>query len=358
MATKKKHWRRISIALVASITIILIGARLYLPYWVKDYVNQRLDELKGYHGSIADIDIKLWRGAYQIQGLKIVKDNGNIPVPFVDIATSDISVEWRALFDGAIVAEIDLYEANLNFAVSKGGDTVQAGQGTAWAHFVDTLSPLDINRLSIHGGKIAFKDFSARKPVDIFLKDLNFQVENLKDVEDKNELLPSPVRLTGNSIGGGKVTAAGKMNILREMPDFDLDIKLENAALPSINNYSRDIAAIDFESGVISLYVEAAAHNGKLTGYIKPILRDVRIVDLKQDKNPVHVLWETFVSAFAQIFKNHPKDQLALRVPFEGDLNNPQTDGWSAFLSIFKNTFNAFIRDTDKTVDFSDAVKK
>jgi hypothetical protein len=351
MFKRKKIWRRAFISVIFALVIGLITARLYLPYWVKAYVNREIDELNGYSGSVSDIDISLWRGAYQIHDLKIVKDRSGIPVPFVDIKTSDLSVQWKALFDGAIVAEIDLYDADLNFAVT--GNTAQTGEGAAWSRFVDALSPLDINRLQVHSGKLAFKDFSVNPPADIFVQNINLQVENLKDVKDKNNPLPSPVSLTGQSIGGGKVIASGDMNILRDIPDFDLDIKLENAQLPSINNYSRSIAAVDFESGAISIYIEVAAKDGNLTGYVKPIMTDVSIVDVEQDENPLNLLWESVVSIFSEIFKNHPEDQLATRIPLTGNINNPDTDAWSAIMGIFRNTFNAYIRDTDDDIDFS-----
>jgi hypothetical protein len=351
---KKKHlWRKIAIGTALILILALIGARVYLPYWVTDYVNRQINDIKGYSGSISDVDINLWRGAYQIHNLKIFKTGADIPVPFVDIKTSDLSVQWAALFDGAIVAEIDLYDAHLNFAVDKKGRDIQTGEGAGWSKFVDALSPLDINHLNIHGGEISFQDFSARQPVDIFIKDIALEVENLKDVKDNDKTLPSPIRLSGHSIGGGKVQATGAMNIIRETPDFDLDIKLENAALPSINAYSRSIAAVDFEKGSLSIYIEAAARDGKLRGYIKPIATDVSMVSLEKDGNPLSVLWQSVVSVFAEIFKNHGKDQLATRIPIEGDIDNPETDTWSAVVGIFRNTFNAFIKDTDDTVNYS-----
>jgi hypothetical protein len=135
--------------------------------------------------------------------------------------------------------------------------------------------------------------------------------------------------------------------------DFDLDIKLEGAALPAINDYSRSIAAVDFESGMLSLYIEAVARDGKITGYIKPIATDINMVSVEEDRNPISILWQSVVSVFTEIFKNHEADQLATRIPLTGDLNNPETDTWSSIVGIFRNTFNAFIRDTDDTVEFS-----
>jgi hypothetical protein len=77
------------------------------------------------------------------------------------------------------------------------------------------------------------------------------------------------------------------------------------------------------------------------------------MVSLEKDGNPLSVLWQSVVSVFAEIFKNHGKDQLATRIPIEGDIDNPETDTWSAVVGIFRNTFNAFIKDTDDTVNYS-----
>lgn len=57
------------------------------------------------------------------------------------------------------------------------------------------------------------------------------------------------------------------------------------------------------------------------------------------------------------IFKNHPNDQFAMRIPIEGDLNNPDKDIWSAFVSICQNAFGqAFKKDTDGNVNFNNAL--
>ncbi|HKU44662.1 MAG TPA: hypothetical protein VJR89_41165, partial [Polyangiales bacterium] len=73
------------------VVVLLVGARLALPYVVLRYVNKTLDELPGYSGSVADIDISLWRGAYQIKGLRVVKTGGHVPVPFVSAWLIDLS---------------------------------------------------------------------------------------------------------------------------------------------------------------------------------------------------------------------------------------------------------------------------
>lgn len=339
--------------MIALLALALIGGRAYLPYAVKDYVNREINRLEGYSGSVADIDIHLWRGAYSIHKLDIRKTGGGIPVPFVAVDTIDLSVEWRALFEGAIVAEIDLYNAGLNFAVGSKGQS-QGTEDAGWARFVDALSPLEINRFTVNGGKLSFIDFSVAGQAGLFIDDIALRVENLKALHDKNNPLPSPVRLTGRSIGGGHVEATGSMNILKDIPDFDYDIKLEGAKLTAMNDFARARAGVDFEAGDLSIYSEVAAKDGAITGYVKPVARNVHMVDIEEDGDPVSIAWQGLVSVFAEIFKNHPEDQLATRIEIAGDMRNPETGTWSAIVGIFRNTFNAYVRDTDNYIDFSD----
>ena len=61
---------------VLALAVALIAIRAALPLIVKDYVNDRLHAMGAYDGSVADIDMGLWRGAYRIDGLEVVKKGG------------------------------------------------------------------------------------------------------------------------------------------------------------------------------------------------------------------------------------------------------------------------------------------
>lgn len=59
--------------IVAAVVIVLVTIRLALPSIVRDYVNDQLMALEAYDGHVDDIDLALWRGAYRIDGIRIVK---------------------------------------------------------------------------------------------------------------------------------------------------------------------------------------------------------------------------------------------------------------------------------------------
>lgn len=351
LSGRKDTKRKVALGFVLVLAAVLIAGRIYLPYWLKGYVNGQIDRLDHYSGSVSDIDVALWRGAYQIEGLAIYKSEGGLERPFAAADTVDLSIEWRALWHGEIVAEIDLFNADLNFAKS------QTGEGAGWVGFVDALSPFDINRLEIHGGKLSYIDYTVKPNVDLYIKDIDARVTNLRNVEEEDAALPSDIVISGTSIGGGALSVKGHMNILKEIPDFDMGLELNDADLTAFNNYVRPFAAIDFESGTIGVYAEMAAANGYVTGYVKPVANGISVVSAEHDQNPFNIIWESIASFFIEIFENQSSDQFAMRIPIEGDLNNPDRDMWRGFLSIFSNAFGrAFSKNEDGSINFKDAL--
>lgn len=339
---KKHHHRKMKISggVILFFMVALVAGRIYLPYWVTDYVNKTLDNIPGYTGSISDVDISLLRGAYSIDDLKILKKNGNIPVPYVDIKKTDLSIQWSALLKGEIVGEVILYAPTLNFATNRSGTTTQTGFETDWTVPIKELMPLDINFVEIHNGKVTYKNFNTIPNVDIYINDLEAKATNIRNIDDKNAKLPSSVTARGKSIGGGSLALDGHMNIIKQVPDMDIDAKLEKVNLPALNNYARAFASIDFNSGNFDLYTELKVNNGQVSGYVKPLLRNIDLIDWQNpDPNPFNILWESAVSVVLEIFSNQEKDQVATQIQLEGNIDNPQTDFWSTIGGILHNAF-------------------
>lgn len=91
---------------IAALVLVLIAIHLALPYLVRNYLNDKLANMGDYRGEIADVDLALWRGAYRINGLQIVKVDGKVPVPFVKAPLIEFAVSWHSLwYDHAVVAE-------------------------------------------------------------------------------------------------------------------------------------------------------------------------------------------------------------------------------------------------------------
>ena len=349
--------------IITAIIVVLVAFRLTLPFLVTRYVNKVLSELPGYRGEIDGVAIHLLRGAYQIDSLKIFKVDGHKQIPFINIPVADLSVEWEALFDGEVVGEIHFEKPVLNFIAGKKGNEAageQTGKDVDWTAHVRKLMPLKINRLTIKGGTVAFYDFTTKPKVDLFLRHVHLDAQNLSNAKDQEELLPSRVFLQARSIGNGLLSVYMKINVLKQTPDLDMDMKFENVDLRALNDFFGAYAQIDVEKGRFNLYAEVAVKDGQISGYVKPLLNNLKVVDWKEDKKkPVQLVWESIAGVFVELFENQPKNQFATRVPLTGQIASVKSGFWPALWNIFRNAFvDAFERNTDNTITIASANKR
>src|SRR5438132_13729764 len=96
--TKKRRLRwAIAGAIVLVLISLLVAARLAMPYALRWYVNRVIDRNPLYEGEIGTIDVNLWRGAYSIHDVRLLKTTGKVPVPLFSASKVDLQVEWNAL---------------------------------------------------------------------------------------------------------------------------------------------------------------------------------------------------------------------------------------------------------------------
>jgi Domain of Unknown Function (DUF748) len=340
----KNRWRRFFAGRKKWILLIvlaaLIGLRAALPYIVKSYVNKTLAVMPGYPGHVDDVDLSLWRGAYVIQDLKIEKVEGNIPVPFFSAKLIDLSVEWTALFHGSLVGEIEFINPKISFVQGPTEKESQNGKGANFIETIKKLFPVRINRFDVQNGEVHFRNFHTDPKVDIHLDSLFLHAKNLTNSERLSKVLPASIDAKGKAMHTGRLKGHLDIDPYAQKLAFNLDLQLEQVELTTLNSFFDGYASVDVKSGVFEMYTEVAAADGKFTGYVKPLFKDMRILDLKKDaKKPLKLLWEAVVEALTQLFTNHSTGQLGTKIPLSGSFDNPKEDILSTIGGILKNAF-------------------
>lgn len=352
--------RNKSLIIIGIVILVLVVIRLLLPYWIENSINKMLDDIPNHTGSVTDVDLHIYRGAYSIDSLYIYQEDVSLETPFFSTSKIDLSIEWDAIWEGSIVGEMELINPRLNFLVYQAGDSTEtlSGKGADWTQPIKELLPIKVNNFTGTNGRIHYMDVTTDPNVNMYLNNLNFQVTNISNVQEKEDL-PSTINVTGNSIGEGDLSLNGNINLLKEIPDMDVELIFEGASLPALNDFFKAYAKLDAHEGVFNLYSEAAVNEGKMEGYVKPVLTDIEIVDLSEDKDkPLKLLWESIAGFVIEIFENQPKDQFATQVPLSGDLNNIEGAVWPTIANIFKNAFiSAFSKQTEDEVSFEDVTK-
>jgi hypothetical protein len=355
-------WRRISRRArwtILVLVVILVAARLALPWAIKSYVNKQLRKLPDYSGSVRDIDVALWRGAYEIRDIAIVQTAGNAPVPFFSSPDIDLSLQWGELFQGAIVGRIHIEKPEVNFVSGPG--QAQTGTNQPWEKTFESLFPVQINQLEIDNGTVRFRNFQKSFPVNIFATNLSLVATNLSNARNQPGKLPAGATASGSSLGGGHFELALRLNPMAPAPTFELNALLTNVDLTALNDFLRSYGKFDVERGRFSLFTSVAAADGKYDGFIKVLFQNLGVFSWEKEhrKNMLEIFWQGIVGALVEGFKNHPHDQLATRIPITGSYSDPHLGILSAIGNLMKNAFvRALLPDIGKPVHVEDAEKK
>jgi len=359
---KKNFFTRGRIILF-SILLLIIAVRILFPYFLLKVVNQKLNEIDGYSGHIDDIDLNLYRGAYRIRGLDLMKTGGEIPVPFFSVNAIDISLEWAALLDGAIVAEISLDRPEINFVNGPTEATTQTGvDDKDWQTVVDELVPLQINKFEVIDGEVHFRDYNKSPKVDLIMANIQVLATNLSNSKDSKELLPST--LTASAAGlDGTVKVNMKLDALSKLPLFDFNAQVDKVNMVKLNPFFQAYANFDVNKGDFSLYTEFAGRDGKFSGYAKPLINDLDVVTFSKEEGTIaQIAWESVVGSVAEIFQNQRKDQLGTQIPISGNFNNPEINFWATIGITLRNAFiqslNPKLNNTVSIKDVGDTDKK
>lgn len=342
-ALKKVKRRKRRLIIIVSIVGLLIILRLILPFIVLKYVNKTLANLKEYTGHVEDIDIALIRGAYKINDIHITKKDTVTQkldsIPFFKAREIDLSVEWRAIFKGSVVGEIYVEDPVLNFVKGKHRNENAKADTADFRGLIRDLMPLTINHFEINNGQMHYIDKYSAPNVDVAMKDITVKADNLSNVNDSTSLLPARLDAFAD-IYGGTLDLTVKFNALEKQPTFDLNADLKNVDMVNLNDFFKAYGNFDLKKGNLSLYTEFAARNGAFDGYVKPIIKDLDIVQWNKEEGDVkQILWETLIGSVAEIFQNQRKEQLATKVPIRGRFDKPETALWTAISYVLRNAF-------------------
>lgn len=342
--------------IVIVVLAVLIVLRLLLPTIVLNFLNKSLANMKGYYGQIEDIDIALYRGAYKIKKLYLNKVDTitQEQTEFVKIKQTDLSIEWNALFNGKIVGEIYLEEPSVIFTKEK-VETKQVIQDSSeFKKVFEQAMPLSVNKLEVLNGRIGYRDFTSKPNVDVKLTDLYLLAQNLTNSTEETDILPSPVKMSAN-IYEGRLTMDMGLNLLANDPTFDMTAELKNTNLVLLNEFMQAYGKFDVNKGEFGLYTEFAAKDGGFKGYVKPFIKDLDVRG-KEDQNDgfLQKTWESIVGGVGVVFKNQKKDQLATKVPIEGNFNNPDVNVLEAIWQVLKNAFiKALMPSVDQQININ-----
>ena len=108
--------RRRFLTTSAVVVLVLVCVRLALPSLIRWGINRALATNDQVTGSVGDVSLALWRGAYKLEDLKLRDAQRRDLPPFADVQTVDLSIDMREALHGTVLAKVKLEKPAINVA--------------------------------------------------------------------------------------------------------------------------------------------------------------------------------------------------------------------------------------------------
>jgi len=237
MKSKVAMSRRKKILIVlASIAVLLVGIRAALPLLIREVANDKLSKLGAYHGRVGDIDLSLWRGAYRLEGLRLQKRGAAAETPpFFSGDRIDLSIEWRSLLKGSVVAEAVFQRPQINMIQAKTKQASQLGTEVNWVDQLKRLAPIEFNTVEVRDGTLTFRAPGIRTQDALKATRIEGLVSNLTNVVPKDKEAFADFHADAAILGDGAARVSGSVNPLAQRPTFDVNVTVKRVQLPRVN---------------------------------------------------------------------------------------------------------------------------
>lgn len=189
-------------------------------------------------------------------------------------------------------------------------------------------------------GTLGLVNRSATPTYRVFLSNIDLTVKNFSNHFSEG---PATMRMTGKFMGSGATHVAATFRPEAKGPDFDIDVRIDDTDLTAMNDLLRAYGKFDVVQGLFTFYSQLKVKDQRVDGYVKPLFRDVKAYDKRQDaeKSVFRKLYEKLVGGVSKLLENRtPRKEVATRTRVEGELGSgTKIHTGEALVNLVRNAF-------------------
>ncbi len=197
---------------------------------------------------------------------------------------------------------------------------------------------LRLDRLTIADGELGFVNKAKDPAYRVFVSGASVTATN---VSNGFRAGPASVRASGRFLGTGPAEVTGIFRPDAEGPDFEVAASIHDTDMRLMNDLLRAYGRFDVQAGVFSFYSELKVKNGTVDGYVKPLFRDMKVYDARQDKEKTFFrkLYEKLVGGVSKLLENRERKEVATKTRVQGPIDSPRTSTLQIILRLVENAF-------------------
>lgn len=262
------------LALIATLGLALVFADALLEKPLRTRGVKAMNaNLKGYTVRLERWDTHLWRFAMELRGLTIVQ-NAHPKVPVADIEALEFRISWRALLRLRLLGELTIQQPQLRIDLSQLQEEAKSEvklEDKGWQEAIQAIYPLNLQEIRIHDGSLLYASADP-EALPLRLTKLEFQAQDLRNVESKKGTLPSPVHVEALLFETGTLWFEGAADFLA-VPNTAMkgEIRIERVPLERLGTLAK-IVQLRMKGGVLSARGSVETTSASQTVHLKDVL--------------------------------------------------------------------------------------
>ena len=347
--------RRIAIAagVVAAIALVLVAAKLALDPLAAWRTRRALAGLHGMDATFSAVSVRLWDLSYEIRDLRIDKRVGEgKALPFFSARRIRFALLWRELVHRHVVADVDLDVPRIDLVQTEkeaGGENAAGQEVRATPELGKKLSeatPFLIDRVQVRDGAVQWVDATEPTRPVLRFHGIEATLENFATRPALSRGEPTVLAARGVFQRSGKTTLFATADPLAKKLTFAGQVRLEGLALADLSNLVGSKSGVAPDKGTMDMSIRFVCDGGRLSGGIRPVLKDAGTHAAKPDLLSKIKSWITDTAL--KIFRDDVKGRkaVATTIPIEGEVTDPNVQLLPTILGVVRNAFVRGLSDS------------
>jgi len=346
--------------------ILIVTVVIVVDPVAENIINQRLSQAQGVRGAVQTVDVNLWKAAVHIVGAEIYRRDSQNERPLFLADTIFVDLQWKHLLQKTLVGDVYLSNAEYNYEMSQSGQSeksqsyyrstpprlLASAADSSGSNSSSNIPPFTVDSLRVVQGKVHFRDTSTDPPLTASLTNLTINGKNISNQPQSSEQFPASLQVEGTTTGNGELTLDTEMDLLPDRPAFASDLAIKSINLPALNDFFEAYTGISMNEGQLDVASELEVNNGVIEGYIRPDLKNIKVVEFGSGSNSGQGLfgksWELIAGLGLQILQTDG-DQSMGRIPIRREYTEKaKNQQKSVFESIGEAISEAFQKEIDR----------
>jgi hypothetical protein len=200
-----------------------------------------------------------------------------------------------------------------------------------------------VQRVQVRRAAVVFRDAGRDGAPALRLHDLDLALENLPTRPALAHGEPTLLAASGTLQNTGQVSLFLTADPFAKVLEFAGRAAVQDLDLRELEHLIVKETELAPKRGRIDVFAQFEAHDGRLSGVVKPLLMKAEVKDARSGLRPKLKAW--VADAALRLFSDRKpgRDAVAGVIPIRGDIAAPKTDLWTTVWSVLRNAFVAGI---------------